>query len=308
MAWWRWLARITPSIFRRGRDERDLQAEIDFHLDQEARLRRERGVTPDQAMAAARRDFGNITLVKEATRAMWGWASLDRAAQDFRYACRTLLRTPAFAIVAVLSLGLGIGANTAVFRLLDAVRLRHLPVEAPEQLVEVQMAPPRSRVGSFRGRRPELTFAQWEQIRQHQQAFSGLLAWSSAVFNLAPSGEARYATGLWVSGDFFRVLGIEPMLGRVLTGDDDRPGCDAGAAVISHGFWQREFGGHSSIIGHTLTLERSLFTIVGVTSPQFYGVEVGRTFDVAVPLCTERSQSSAEKMRDSTNAIRGGSR
>ena len=302
MSWWRWLARVTPSIFHRRRDERDLQAEIDFHLDQEARLRRDRGVTHDQAIAAARRDFGNVTLVKEATRAMWGWTSIDRAAQDFRYACRTLMRTPAFAAVAVVSLGLGIGANTAVFRLLDAVRLRHLPVESPDELAEVQMAHPRSRVGSFRGRRPEFTFAQWEQINEHQQAFSGLVAWSTTVFNLAPSGEARYATGLWVSGDFFRVLGVEPMLGRVLTAQDDRRGCDAGAAVISHGFWQRELGGQSSVIGRTLTLERRAFTIVGVTPQEFYGVEVGRTFDVAVPLCTEpliRADNAALDKRDS---------
>ena len=300
--WRRWLTRLIPSILHRARDERDLQAEIDFHLEQETRLRHERGVTPDQALLAARRDFGNITLVKEATRAMWGWTSVDRAAQDVRYACRTLLQTPAFTGVAVVSLALGIGANTAVFQLLDAVRLRHLPVESPAELVEVQIAYPRSRSGAFRGRRPELTFAHWEQIRQHQQAFSGLFAWSTAVFNLAPSGEARYANGLWVSGDFFQVLGVKPLMGRLITSDDDRAGCDTGAAVISHAFWQRELGGHPSTIGRTLTLERRPFTVVGITPPEFYGVEVGRSFDVAVPLCTEpliRGENGALDKRDS---------
>lgn len=288
MSWWRrWWSRVAPPILHRGQDERDLQDEIDFHLGQEAKLRRERGAPAEQALATARRDFGNIGLVKEATRAMWGWTSVDRAVQDVRYACRTLMRTPAFTAVAVLSLALGIGANAAVFQLLDAVRLRALPVEQPTDLVEVQIAHPRLRTGGFTGRRPELTFAQWEQIRDRQQALFGAFAWGTSAFNMASGGEARYASGLWVSGDFFTVLGVGATLGRVLTTADDHTGCDGAGVVISHGFWQRELGGQPAVVGRTLTLERRPFTILGVTPPSFYGVEVGRSFDVALPICAE---------------------
>ena len=289
MTWWaRVRSRLESWLRPRASNERDLQDEIDFHLSQEARLHAERGLSPDKAQSAARRDFGNIALVKEATRAMWGWTSVERATQDVRYACRTLLRTPGFTAVAMLSLALGIGANTAIFQLLDAVGLRSLPVEHPEELAEVQIAHPRSRMGGFRGRRPELTYAQWQQIRDHQQAFSGLLAWNTTGFNLSTGGEVRIAAGLFVSGDMFRVLGVQPVLGRSLTDADDRPACSTPPAIISHGFWEREFGRDSQVIGRRLSLDRQTVHIVGVTPRSFYGVEVGRQFDVALPLCAER--------------------
>ena len=303
MSWWgRLWSRVAPSLLQRSQDERDLQAEIEFHLAEEARLRVDRGLSPEQALVGARRDFGNIGLVRETTRAMWGSTSIERTMQDVRYACRTLRRTPAFTAVAVVSLALGIGANAAVFQLLDAVRLRALPVEQPADLVEVQIVHPRSRTGGFTGRRPELTYAQWQQIHEQQQAFSGAFAWGTSGFNLASGGEARYASGLWVSGDFFNVLGIAATMGRVLTPADDHAGCEGGGVVISHGFWQREFGGSPAVVGRPISLERRPFTIIGVTPASFYGVEVGRSFDVAVPLCAEpllTGENSTIDKRDS---------
>jgi len=163
--------------------------------------------------------------------------------QDVRYGLRQLRQSPGFTLVAVMSLALGIGANAAIFQLVDAVRLRMLPVERPEELVAVTFAPGSEQSGLYYSRSAELTYAQWEQIRAQQQAFTGALAWSAARFNLAASGEARYAEGLYVSGEFFRVLGVDPLLGRAFNGDDDREGCVNPGTVISYAFWQHEFRG-----------------------------------------------------------------
>ena len=216
-------------------------------------------------------------------------ASLDAAWRDLRYGARLLRRSPGFAVVAILSLALGVGANTAIFQLLDAVRIRTLPVANPQELMEVRIANTAGggRTGQFSGRRPSLTSPLWEQLRDRQQAFSGVFAWSGTQFNLTSGGEARYANGLWVSGGFFDTLRVSAALGRVLTDDDDRRGCSAPGAVIGYGFWQREFAGDPSAIGRSLTLDGHAYDIVGVTPANFFGVEVGRTFDVAVPLCAE---------------------
>ncbi len=209
--------------------------------------------------------------------------------RDLRYGARLLRLNPGFAVVAILSLALGVGANTAIFQLLDAVRIRTLPVSNPQELAEVRIADTGGggRTGQFSGRRPSLTNPLWEQLRDHQQAFSDLFAWSGAQFNLTSGGEARYANGLWVSGGFFDTLRVPAIIGRVLTPADDRRGCAAPAAVISYGFWQREFAGSPSAIGRSLTLDGHAYDIVGITPASFFGVEVGRTFDVAVPLCAE---------------------
>jgi predicted permease len=211
---------------------------------------------------------------------------LEPLVRDVRYGARQLRQNPGFTVVAALSLALGVGANTAVFQLLDAVRLRTLPVEKPEELVEVRLPAGTSRSGSFTGGRSNLTNPMWEQIRAHQQAFSGIFAWSSTRFNLARGGEMRFAEGLWVSGDFFRTLGVQPLIGRLLTATEDTRGCSPDA-VISHAFWQRELGGDAAVLGRTITLEGKRFNVIGVTPPAFFGVEVGRRFDVVVPICAE---------------------
>src|SRR5207249_7873714 len=199
----------------------------------------------------------------------------------------------------ILSLALGIGANTAIFQLLDAVRLRTLPVSDPRALVEIRIADTTGgRTGRFTGRRPMLTNPLFEQIRDRQEAFSGLAAWGTTAFNLTAAGEARYAQGLWVNGDFFTTLGVKPLVGRLFTAADDRRGCGAPPVVVGYGFWQRELGGDASGIGRPLHLEGHEFEVVGVTPPQFFGVEVGRAFDVALPLCAEpltRAQSGLDQ-------------
>ena len=207
--------------------------------------------------------------------------------QDLRYGLRLLRLNPGFTAVAVLSLALGIGANTAIFQLIDAIRLRTIPARNPRELAIVRIADRSWNSGNFSSNYAELTFPIWEQIRQRQQAFSSISVWSNDQFNLASGGEAHYAQGIWVSGDFFHVLGVQPILGRLLSPGDDQPGCGAAAVDISYSFWQRHFGGQASVLGKRLTLNGYPFEIIGVTPPGFYGVSVGDSFEVAVPICSE---------------------
>ncbi len=205
---------------------------------------------------------------------------------DLRQALRLLRLNPGFATVAILSLALGIGANTAIFELLDAVVMRTLPVPSPQQLADIQEIH-RGRVGDTVARQKEFSFAIWDQLRQQQKSFSGIAAWSTERFDLGQGGEARYVEGMWVSGSFFQVLQEQPILGRFIAESDDYPGCGIRGAVISNAFWQREFGGRPNVIGSKLSLDGHPFEILGVTPPSYYGLEVGRNFDVALPLCSE---------------------
>ncbi len=206
---------------------------------------------------------------------------------DLRYALRTLRRSPGFAGVAILSLGLGIGANTAIFQLFDAVRLRSLPVADPQRLVMLDFADSTHQRGSRSTAYPALTNPQWERLRDTEDVFSGMLAWWDNDFGLSQGGEERLARGMFVSGDFFRVLGIPALRGRVFTSAEDRRGCGLPGAVISYAFWQREFAGDPSVIGRRLPLNYQSVEIIGVTPAGFSGLEVGRAFDVAVPICSQ---------------------
>ena len=219
--------------------------------------------------------------------------------QDLRFGARMLRKSPGFTAAAVLSLALGIGANTAIFQLLDAVRLKTLPVASPHELTEVRIVDMDKARGSFSWRHHAVTNSIWEQIRDRQQAFSGIFAWAPGGFNLAQGGEVRVGRALWVSGNFFGVLGVQPLLGRVLTPSDDTKDCTAPGLVISHGFWQREFGGASDVIGRKLTLADHSLEIIGVTPPDFFGLEVGRNFDFALPICAEKALRGKNSRLDS---------
>ena len=150
-------------------------------------------------------------------------------------------------------------------QLLDAVRLRTLPVKNPEQMVKINIDHRNGASGNFTTRYPELTYGQWEKIRAQQQAFSSVFAWGPNLFNISPGGEVHNVQGLWVSGEFFETLGVEPALGRLLTPADDRPNCNSTGAVISHSFWKHQYAGENSVIGRTLTISRHPFQIIGVT-------------------------------------------
>jgi putative ABC transport system permease protein len=198
---------------------------------------------------------------------------------DLRYALRMLLKNPAFTTVAVLTLALGIGANTAIFSLIDAVMLRLLPVEKPEELLQVQYGDP-----DWGGEGGSFTNALWEQVRDQQNVFS-VFAWGTDTFDLAQGGAVRLANGIWVSGSFFNTLRLRPAAGRLIVDSDDRRGCPA-VAVLSYGFWQDHYAGANNAIGSILTLRSHPFEVIGVAPPGFYGMNVGKKFDAAVPICS----------------------
>jgi len=206
--------------------------------------------------------------------------------QDIRYGLRVLGKAPAFAIVAILTLALGIGANAAIFQLIDAVRLRTLPVKDPNRLAIVHIDKKHWGSGNFNGPYAEFTYPLWQQVKQRERMFSSIAAWGDDRLNLATGGEVDMANVIWTSGEFFQTLGVQPMLGRLISDADDRHGC-AGGADISYAFWQRRYGGEASAIGKELTLNGHPFPILGVTPPSFYGVSVGDRFDVAIPVCAE---------------------
>ena len=276
--------------------EDELRAEIQSHLDMAIADRIARGETPQAAAAAARRALGTLSQIQEATRDVWGSRWIEHAAQDVRYALRVFRRNPGFALVAILSLGLGIGANTALFEVVNAVRLRALPVADPETLVEVHISDMDGARGSFEAWYPAVTQPIWREIEARRDGFAGLFAWGRGGFSLSDGGEARPAEGLWVSGEFFETLGLTPAAGRLLSPDDDRPGC-APRAVLGHGLWRRAYGGDPSAVGRMIMLDSKPVEIVGVTAAAFHGLEVGRAFDVALPLCAEPAFSSDGKGR-----------
>jgi putative ABC transport system permease protein len=205
---------------------------------------------------------------------------------DLRLAFRALRSMPIMSSVAVLSLALGIGANTAIFSLVNSLLLRSLPVAEPQRLVTIS-SDTALRLGFKAGL--GWNYAMWEQLRRRARIFDGALAWRVQRFSLANGGEAQLTHGLYVSGEFFTTLGVPAMLGRAFTTSDDvrGGGPDGPVAVISYGLWQRRFGGTAQVIGSRLLIERVPFTIIGVTPPDFFGLEVGSAFDVALPLGTE---------------------
>jgi predicted permease len=233
-----------------------------------------------------------LDLIRRSLGAFWDalWMQSyrweDEMIQDIRFGLRMLLNNKSFTAVAILSLALGIGANTAIFQLLDAVRLRMLPVKAPHELAEVRLADMKGARGGFsRSSYPTVTNMIWEQIRERQQSFSDIFAWGTGIVNLAPGGEVRPARLLYVSGDAFNTLGLQPARGRLFATTDDQRGCAEAGLVISYEFWQREYGGDADVIGRKLTLADRTFEIIGVTPASFFGMEVGRSFDLALPVC-----------------------
>jgi predicted permease len=216
---------------------------------------------------------------------------LDALLQDLRYSLRTLRSSPGFAAVAILSLALGIGANTAIFSLIDAVMLKYLPVSHPEELLQVTGA----------GQNASFTNPIWEQVRERQDIFSGIFASSRLRLNLTKGGEARYAEGNFASGAIFSTLGVQPILGRTFTLADDKRGCPA-QAVLSYDFWQRQYGASASVLEKAISLDGHPFQVLGVLQSGFFGTDVGIAVDVYVPICNEpiiRGERSALDQRSS---------
>ncbi|MBV8866117.1 MAG: ABC transporter permease [Acidobacteriaceae bacterium] len=209
------------NVFREGALSAELDAELAHHLAETADRLAGEGMPEAEALIAARRLLGNYTIQKERTRDMNLATWLDQLRADAVYGIRQLIQSPGFSAVAVLSLALGIGANTAIFQLVNAVRLKLLPVKEPQQLVVVDWNKDSSRAGWWSTRSANFTYTQWDVLRGQQKVFSDMIAWSASPFDLTSGGEPRFAQGVYVSGSFFRVLGVGAELGRTLSVADD---------------------------------------------------------------------------------------
>src|SRR5262245_45982856 len=275
---------LIKNLFRRGAFEDQMSDEIQFHVDSRTADLIRSGIRPNEAARRARLEFGGPEGWKERTREAAGLARIDAVRIDLRYAVRTLRKNPVFACVAVLSLALGIGANTAVFHLVNVVRLRALPVPKPTQLAGVRVKDSHGGMG-VNGFPADMTYPLFEQVRDHQQALGGLFAWGHGSATIGEGADMRPVRLIWVSGEMFSTLGIAAERGRLLTPDDDRRGCARATAVLSHSLWQSQFGGREDIVGKTVTIFMLKADVVGVAPPSLFGLEVGRAFDIALPLC-----------------------
>ncbi len=280
--------------FQRLIKKRQLESELDKemrdHLARQVSDYQQRGLTEVEARRRALVTFGGIEQVREECRDARGTRWVESTVQDLRFALRTLRKTPGFTFTAIVTLALGIGANTAIFALLDAVRLRSLPVPNPRELALIQME------GGNRGfgitRLPSsLSYPVFEQIRDHQRGFLGAFGWERSGFEIGKGASEHPVEGLWVSGGIFSTLGINPAAGRLFSIQDDHAGCGTPGAVISYGFWQGGFGGSDSAIGRRLLIQGLPTEIIGVTPATFAGLEVGKTFAVALPLCSRPAYS-----------------
>jgi len=256
MTIWRRLKYLLP--FYRRAEEREIQEELE-----------------SLAEIAGRRELGNLTLAAENARAAWGWGWLEGVLGDLRYALRILARRPSFSVVAVVSLGLAIGANAAIFSLIDTLLLRVLPVHEPERLVSFQ--------GGY-----SFSYFRFERFGANSQhVLTGILATTGAeARDLDAGGEPKRGYAELVSGNYFELLGVPARLGRMILAEDDRRGAPALVAVISYGYWQRAYGASPSVLGQTLRVHKVPFTIVGVAPSEFFGVTIGKTADVWLPLST----------------------
>jgi putative ABC transport system permease protein len=248
---------------RRDRFDRELEEEMRFHVEMKAEENAEAGMEPLEARYAAGRQFGNRTLLREVSREMWGVRSIETLFQDLRYGVRILLKNPGFALIAVFTLALGVGANTAIFSVINSVLLKPLPYREPDRIFQVLRRYPSGMWAS-------VSTTKFSFFRQHNQTFEGLAACDDfgAGINLLAGEEAHYVSSLQVSADIFPVLGINPMLGRTFTAADDQPG-GARVIVISHSLWKRVFQGDRQIVGRTVSLGSEGHTVVGVMPPGF---------------------------------------
>jgi len=268
------------ALFRKHQIDRELDQEMRIHLDQLTRELMASGMNEVEARRAARREFGSTDVAVEQCRDARRVTVIHDFVSDTRYAFRLLRRSPGFAVTAILSLALGIGANIAIFSLVDTVLLRQLPVTRPHELVFLQAA-------GTEGANGAPPYPCFEAIRNGSPALSGLAAFATDQLRIEIDGRAEQVFGQAVSGNYFEVLGLEPAAGRLMTGADDQ--LSPGVAVIGHRYWQRRFGGSADVIGRTITYRNQSYTIVGVTPPGFSGVEPGRHVDLTLPITSERS-------------------
>ncbi len=287
----RWLA----FFFRRGKFDADLEDEMRLHQELREQEQRERGASAEEAHFTAQRRFGNKLTLREESRDMWGWNWLETLLQDVRYGLRQLRRSPVFTTLAVMTLALGIGANTAIFTLVDAVMLKSLPVANPKQLYRLgdnnnccEMTGTTQNGGSY----VLYSYPLYKELRDHTPEFSELTAFTPFLTSLAvrrsgTSGSSQAFEGELVSGNYFTMFGVHASAGRVFTSAGDNPGMPP-VAVLSYYAWQKYFGLDPSVIGSNFVIDRVSYTVVGITPPGFYGDTLrSNPPDFWLPLGTE---------------------
>jgi predicted permease len=302
MKWLRWIESTKAR-------ERELEEEIeaDFALAIQQRL--EAGITREEAKLAARRDFGNVTRVKEVTKEMWGWAPVERLIRDVRHSLRRLCKAPAFTVTTVLTLALGIGATTSIFTLVHAVLLKSLEVANPGELYRLGKEarccfwPAYSQDDEF----SLVSYDLYRYLREHTEGFAELAAFQAGrpLVGVTRSGSVERAQsypGEFVSGNYFEMFGIEAYAGRMLTGSDDQPNA-APVAVMSYRLWQQRYGSDPSVIGSTFNIDEKPVTVVGVTRPGFFGDTLSdNPPDFFLPLNSEPLVESEDHLHDTQTA------
>ncbi len=268
-------------IKRRKRMLEELDADIREHIERETQDNIERGMTPEEARYAAMRRFGNATRVKEETREVWSIVWLEQLIEDVRFGLRMLRKSPSFTAVALLTLALGIGANTAMFSLLDQVVLRLLPVRDPERIVIVRETG--NHYGNSFGPNT-ISWPMFEDLRDNNQVFSGMFCRFPARVTISGGDRAAQIPAELVSGSYFPILGVGAALGRTIAPDDDAVPDSGPVVVLSYNFWRSYFDGDRSIVGRTINLNSYAMTVIGVAQPGFDGLELGAPAKVFVPI------------------------
>ena len=281
MPWLRGLAGGFAALFRQRRVEEDLDEELRAYLEASVQEKIERGMAPDEAMRAARVEIGSLQAVKDYTRDA-GWETrVESCWRDLRYAGRTLGRSPAFSAVAVLTLALGIGANTAIFSAVNAVMLRPLPVERPEDLISLATVFPD-------GVEPIFSYAAFRQLARDGATVADAIAASSVRREaMSMDGPPEPIDVKWVSGNYFTTLGVPAALGRTLLPSDERPPPGEAIAVLSDAAWTRRFGRDPSVVGRAFRLRATAFTVVGVAPRGFFGETGGEAPDMWIPMTAQ---------------------
>lgn len=266
------------ALFAPGKMERELDEEMAFHVEMETRKNVRAGMSEEDARRQARRDFGGVTRQKERARESWGVTAARDLLADVRLVFRQFRRNPAFAAAALVTLALGIGANAAIFSIADQALLRRPPVAEPDRLAAVYTT---CRRGSTRC---SSSYPDYEDYRDLSRSFTHMAGYSSVPLNVGDETVARLAAGQVVTGNYFTLLGVRPHLGRLIQPADDARGAAARVAVLSFDFWKDAFGADPGLIGRTIRLNGSPFTVVGVTPERFRGLDLNFQADVWIPM------------------------
>ncbi len=277
-----------PRFFRRARWDRERARELEAYVEIETQENIARGMSAEDARAAAHRKLGNPTLIREEIYRMNSLGLLDALAQDLRYAMRQFRRSPGFTTAAVLSLALGIGANTAIFSLLDQVLLRLLPVKEPRQLAAIQW---RGFTNASNFGSGTISYPFYKDIRDHNQTFSGVFGRFPVALSVGYQGQTERVSGELVTGNYFDVLGVPAAIGRTFTPDDDRVPGGHPLAVLSYDFWTDRFHADPAVPGRNIIINNQAFTIIGVSAKGFDGIELGYSPKIRIPVAMKKEMT-----------------